>query len=176
MRWFRRRNHAAPWEVVGCETIAPVLMFDSEVDSQDEGVCVPNRSRTLPATDQHVRTRFCICRRGGHVWKIHIRVHEPYPKRDSLCQCCAVRKAAASPAGQEKGVQRSAPGRVSSFRVYRLQGPNFLSRWTLTLLRQGRRHRIQVDYTGRPGCVSGKLPPLRPPPFMALLEGQHIFQ
>lgn len=41
MKWFRRRN--APWEVVGCETIAPVLMFDSEVDSLDEG-----KSRTCP--------------------------------------------------------------------------------------------------------------------------------
>lgn len=47
--------------------------------------------------------------------------------------------------------------------------------WSLTLLRRGKCHRIQVDYTGRPGCISGKLPPLRAPPFTALLEGQHIF-
>jgi len=43
MKWFRPRNRHASWEVVGCETIAPVFMFDSEVDSQDEG-----KSRTCP--------------------------------------------------------------------------------------------------------------------------------
>ncbi|OAX39003.1 hypothetical protein K503DRAFT_117343 [Rhizopogon vinicolor AM-OR11-026] len=47
--------------------------------------------------------------------------------------------------------------------------------WTLTLYRKGRLHRIEVQYAGRPVYVSGKVPPLRPPPFMAVLESQHLF-
>ncbi|KAG0697164.1 hypothetical protein DFH29DRAFT_812108 [Suillus ampliporus] len=47
--------------------------------------------------------------------------------------------------------------------------------WTLILYRKGKSHRIEVQYAGRPAYVSGKTPPLRPPPFMAVLESQHLF-
>jgi hypothetical protein len=50
-----------------------------------------------------------------------------------------------------------------------------LGSWTLTLYRKGRSHRIEVQYAGLPAYVSGKVPPLRPPPFMAVLESQHLF-
>ncbi|KAH7921142.1 hypothetical protein BV22DRAFT_1038978, partial [Leucogyrophana mollusca] len=50
-----------------------------------------------------------------------------------------------------------------------------LESWTLTLFRKGKRHRIEVQYAGRPAYVSGKLQLNRPPPFMAVLEGQHLF-
>ncbi|KAH7911218.1 hypothetical protein BJ138DRAFT_1113381 [Hygrophoropsis aurantiaca] len=50
-----------------------------------------------------------------------------------------------------------------------------LESWTLTLFRKGKRHRIEVQYAGRPAYVSGKLLPNRPPPFMAVLEGRHLF-
>ena len=33
MKWFRRK-HDQPWEVVGCETVEPVLMFDETGDSR----------------------------------------------------------------------------------------------------------------------------------------------
>ncbi|KAI6045122.1 hypothetical protein EDC04DRAFT_200516 [Pisolithus marmoratus] len=32
MKWFRRRRREEPWEVVGCETVDPVFMLDSEDD------------------------------------------------------------------------------------------------------------------------------------------------
>jgi len=33
MRWFRRKKRDLPWEVVGCEIVEPVLMFDdTEID------------------------------------------------------------------------------------------------------------------------------------------------
>ncbi|KAG1749695.1 uncharacterized protein EDB91DRAFT_1235168 [Suillus paluster] len=50
-----------------------------------------------------------------------------------------------------------------------------LESWTLILYRKGKSHRIEVQYAGRPAYVSGKVPPLRPPPFMAVLESQHLF-
>jgi hypothetical protein len=50
-----------------------------------------------------------------------------------------------------------------------------LGSWTLTLYRKGRSHRIEVQYAGLPAYISGKVPPLRPPPFMAVLESQHLF-
>ncbi|KAJ6519590.1 hypothetical protein C8R45DRAFT_1204736 [Mycena sanguinolenta] len=42
--------------------------------------------------------------------------------------------------------------------------------WDLTLYRRGKRHRVQVNYGGRPARVVGKLPSLRPPPFMQVLQ------
>jgi hypothetical protein len=50
-----------------------------------------------------------------------------------------------------------------------------LESWTLILYRKGKSHRIEVQYAGRPAYVSGKPPPVRPPPFMAVLESQHLF-
>lgn len=50
-----------------------------------------------------------------------------------------------------------------------------LEGWTLTLYRKGKSHRIEVQYAGRPAYMSGKAPPFRPPPFMAVLESQHLF-
>lgn len=48
--------------------------------------------------------------------------------------------------------------------------------WTLILYRKGKSHRIEVQYAGRPAYyVSDKAPPFRPPPFMAVLESQHLF-
>ncbi|OCH96594.1 hypothetical protein OBBRIDRAFT_787157 [Obba rivulosa] len=42
--------------------------------------------------------------------------------------------------------------------------------WRLTLLRRGKKHRVEVRYTGRAAYVAGKLPALPPPPFVALLD------
>jgi len=42
--------------------------------------------------------------------------------------------------------------------------------WDLTIFRRGKRHRVQVNYNGRPACIVGDLPPLRPPPFMQVLQ------
>ncbi|KAL4069382.1 hypothetical protein J3A83DRAFT_3544800 [Scleroderma citrinum] len=137
MKWFRRRYHEAPWEVVGCKTIVPVFMFDSEEDDELEFVYA-----------QEVDT----CRR----YIFEFTNHTP-----SGIHC-----ANAVLFARQQLLQQVAK---EGFNVLLLEG------WSLTLLRQGRRHRIQVDYSGRPGCVAGKLPPLRPPPFIALLEGQHIF-
>lgn len=67
---------------------------------------------------------------------------------------------------------------MSDFNVYRDgKSPNnaLLGSWILTLYRKGRSHRIEVQYAGLPAYVSGKVPPLRPPPFMAVLESQHLF-
>jgi len=42
--------------------------------------------------------------------------------------------------------------------------------WDLTIYRRGKRHRVQVNYSGRPARVVGDLPALRPPPFMQVLQ------
>ncbi|KAJ7431789.1 hypothetical protein B0H11DRAFT_1870975 [Mycena galericulata] len=42
--------------------------------------------------------------------------------------------------------------------------------WNLTVYRRGKRHRIQVEYSGRPARVVGEIPTLRPPPFMQVLQ------
>ncbi|KAJ7102163.1 hypothetical protein B0H15DRAFT_768417 [Mycena belliarum] len=42
--------------------------------------------------------------------------------------------------------------------------------WSLTIYRRGKRHRVEVGYNGRPAHVLGDLPPLRPPPFMQVLQ------
>ncbi|KAJ7139892.1 hypothetical protein C8R44DRAFT_828266 [Mycena epipterygia] len=42
--------------------------------------------------------------------------------------------------------------------------------WNLTIYRRGKRHRVQVEYNGRPARVFGDLPALRPPPFMQVLQ------
>lgn len=41
--------------------------------------------------------------------------------------------------------------------------------WDLTIYRRGKRHRVQVNYSGRPARIDGDLPALRPPPFMQVL-------
>ncbi|KAF9535575.1 hypothetical protein CPB83DRAFT_841991 [Crepidotus variabilis] len=46
-----------------------------------------------------------------------------------------------------------------------------LESWHLTLLRRGKLHRIEVEYTGRPARTPNQISP-RPPPFMAVL--QHV--
>ncbi|KAG6334927.1 hypothetical protein ID866_4169 [Astraeus odoratus] len=136
MKWFRcHRNHQAPWEVVGCKTIEPVLMFDPEEDW--ESVFVQDAD---------------TCGR----YTFEFTKHAP----------SGIHYASALLFARQQLLQEVTK---KGFNILLVEG------WTLTLLRQGRRHRIQVDYTGRPGCMYGKLPPLRPPPFMALLEGEHIF-
>ncbi|KAJ7706429.1 hypothetical protein B0H17DRAFT_1002123 [Mycena rosella] len=42
--------------------------------------------------------------------------------------------------------------------------------WNLTIYRRGKRHRVEVEYNGRPARVLGDLPTLRPPPFMQVLQ------
>ncbi|KAJ7275275.1 hypothetical protein B0H12DRAFT_1005949 [Mycena haematopus] len=42
--------------------------------------------------------------------------------------------------------------------------------WDLTIYRRGKRHRLQVNYGGRPAHIVGDLPALRPPPFMQVLQ------
>ncbi|KAJ6604419.1 hypothetical protein DFH09DRAFT_898337 [Mycena vulgaris] len=42
--------------------------------------------------------------------------------------------------------------------------------WNMTIYRRGKRHRVQVEYNGRPARVLGDLPALRPPPFMQVLQ------
>ncbi|KAK7064422.1 hypothetical protein R3P38DRAFT_2824401 [Favolaschia claudopus] len=42
--------------------------------------------------------------------------------------------------------------------------------WDLTIYRRGKRHRVQVNYCGRPARIVGDLPTLRPPPFMQVLQ------
>ncbi|KAJ7107669.1 hypothetical protein C8R43DRAFT_1044942 [Mycena crocata] len=42
--------------------------------------------------------------------------------------------------------------------------------WNLTIYRRGKRHRVQVEYHGRPARIVGHLPALRPPPFMQVLQ------
>ncbi|KDQ63873.1 hypothetical protein JAAARDRAFT_394165 [Jaapia argillacea MUCL 33604] len=42
--------------------------------------------------------------------------------------------------------------------------------WRLTLLRKGKKHRIEVRYCGRAALASGKLPPQPPPPFLGVLD------
>ncbi|KAJ6627165.1 hypothetical protein B0H10DRAFT_423093 [Mycena sp. CBHHK59/15] len=45
-----------------------------------------------------------------------------------------------------------------------------LESWNLTIYRRGKRHRVQVEYNGRPARVVGDLPPQRPPPFLQILQ------
>ncbi|TFY76306.1 hypothetical protein EWM64_g7704 [Hericium alpestre] len=42
--------------------------------------------------------------------------------------------------------------------------------WQATLLRKGKKHRIEVRYTARPACLSGKPLQDHEPPFMAVLD------
>ncbi|KAI0963304.1 hypothetical protein AcW1_000414 [Taiwanofungus camphoratus] len=44
------------------------------------------------------------------------------------------------------------------------------SSWCVTLLRKGRRHRVEVRYTARPARVANKPPARPPPPFLAVLD------
>ncbi|KAI0936092.1 hypothetical protein AcV5_004316 [Taiwanofungus camphoratus] len=45
-----------------------------------------------------------------------------------------------------------------------------LEGWCVTLLRKGRRHRVEVRYTARPARVANKPPARPPPPFLAVLD------
>ncbi|KZT21709.1 hypothetical protein NEOLEDRAFT_1139124 [Neolentinus lepideus HHB14362 ss-1] len=42
--------------------------------------------------------------------------------------------------------------------------------WRGTLFRKGKKYRVEVRYCGRPAYVLGKLPPIHPPPYLALLD------
>ncbi|KAJ7169647.1 hypothetical protein C8R46DRAFT_204701 [Mycena filopes] len=42
--------------------------------------------------------------------------------------------------------------------------------WDVTIYRRGKRHRVQVNYSGRPAHIVGDLPTLRPPPFIQVLQ------
>lgn len=135
MKWFRRRRREEPWEVVGCETVDPVFMLDSEDD--DDLIYVQEG-------DTCGRYIFDFTRQAPS--GMHCTSALQFARQQLLQQIT-----------------------TKGYNILLEEG------WSLTLLRRGKRHRIQVDYTGRPGCMSGKLPALRAPPFMALLEGQHIF-
>jgi len=45
--------------------------------------------------------------------------------------------------------------------------------WTLTILRKGRHHRVEIKYSGRPARALGKVPSRRPP-FVDVLEQQRL--
>ncbi|KAJ7293346.1 hypothetical protein C8J57DRAFT_1042995 [Mycena rebaudengoi] len=62
--------------------------------------------------------------------------------------------------------------RQQLFQVVSKKGFNILllESWSLTIYRRGKRHRVQVEYNGRPARIVGDLPPLRPPPFMQVLR------
>ncbi|KAI6153302.1 hypothetical protein BKA82DRAFT_1002446 [Pisolithus tinctorius] len=135
MKWLQRRRREDPWEVVGCETVNPVSMLDSE---DDDDLIYVHEGDTC----------------GRYIFDFTKQV-------PSGVHCASALQFA----------------RQQLLQQVTTKGYNILLEegWSLTLLRRGERHRIQVDYTGRPGCMSGKLPPLRAPPFVALLEGKHIF-
>lgn len=135
MKWFQRRRREDPWEVVGCKTVEPVIMVDSE---DDDDVIYVQEGDTC----------------GRYIFEFTRQA-------PSGMHCSSAVQFA-----RQQLLQQVA---TKGYNVLLEEG------WSLTLLRRGKCHRIQVDYTGRPGCLSGKLPPLRSPPFMALLEGQHIF-
>lgn len=46
--------------------------------------------------------------------------------------------------------------------------------WNLTLYRRGKQYRVEVRYNGRPAHALGKIPSRRPPPFIRVLEGNHL--
>ncbi|KAF9243799.1 hypothetical protein BU15DRAFT_42511 [Melanogaster broomeanus] len=134
MKWLRRRRNELPWEVVGCETVQPVFMFDWA----DELDIVRVR-----------RMRVC----GKYIFDF--KKHVP-----SGAQCARAVLFAQQQLFEEITKE--------DYNIMLLEG------WTFTRLRQGNHHRIEIDYTGCPGYVSGKLPTARPPPFIAVLEGRHM--
>ncbi|KAK7463823.1 hypothetical protein VKT23_005760 [Stygiomarasmius scandens] len=42
--------------------------------------------------------------------------------------------------------------------------------WRLTIYRRGKYHRLEVEYCGRPACILGKIPVIKPPPYMEVLR------
>ncbi|KIK97650.1 hypothetical protein PAXRUDRAFT_135840 [Paxillus rubicundulus Ve08.2h10] len=134
MKWFRRKNEP-PWEVVGCEIVEPVFMFDGG----DELDVV--RVRGISMSGKYI---------------FDFKKHAPNGAQGVSTVLFA----------RQQLMQEITK---KNYNILLLEG------WTLTRLRQGKHHRIEVDYTGRPGYVSGKPPAPRPPPFIAVLEGRHIF-
>ncbi|KAF8139945.1 hypothetical protein EV363DRAFT_1311197 [Boletus edulis] len=134
MRWFRRRKRDQPWEVVGCEIVEPVLMFDeSEIDIVRIGA-------------------YDTCRKYIFDFKRHV------PDGDQSVNALLF--------SQQQLLQEVAK---KHYNVLLLEG------WTLTRLRRGKHNRLEVDYIGRAGYVSGKPPASRRPPFIAVLrEGQRM--
>ncbi|KAF8559402.1 hypothetical protein OG21DRAFT_1402894 [Imleria badia] len=135
MRWFRRK-HDQPWEVVGCEFVEPVLMFDEtgEVDIVRIGA-------------------YDACRKYIFDFKKHV------PDGDQCVDALLF--------SQQQLLQEVAR---THYNVLLLEG------WTLTRLRRGKQHRLEVDYIGRAAYVSasGKPPASRRPPFIAVLQGQRL--
>ncbi|KAF8845409.1 hypothetical protein BDN67DRAFT_987106 [Paxillus ammoniavirescens] len=132
--WFRRKNEP-PWEVVGCEIVEPVFMFDGG----DELDVVRVRGMSMS---------------GKYIFDF--KKHAPNGAQGVSTVLFA----------RQQLMQEITK---KSYNILLIEG------WTLTRLRQGKHYRIEVDYTGRPGYVSGKLPVPRPPPFIAVLEGRHMF-
>ncbi|KAF9229661.1 hypothetical protein BS17DRAFT_771759 [Gyrodon lividus] len=134
MKWFRRNNEPA-WEVVGCEIVEPVFMFDGG-DELD-----------------------IVCIRGASMCGKYIFDFKNHAPNGAQCISAVL-------FARQQLLQQIT---TKNYNIMLLEG------WTLTRLRQGKRYRIEVDYTGRPGYVSGKIPAFRPPPFIAVLDGQHTF-
>ncbi|KAF7789858.1 hypothetical protein EIP86_000806 [Pleurotus ostreatoroseus] len=42
--------------------------------------------------------------------------------------------------------------------------------WQLTIMRKGKKYRVEVVYSGRPAYATGKITALPPPPFMGMLD------
>ncbi|KAI9572659.1 hypothetical protein HD554DRAFT_2014448 [Boletus coccyginus] len=129
MRWFRRK-HDQPWEVVGCEIVEPVFMWDeTEIDIVRIGA-------------------YDTCRKYIFDFNKHV------PDGDHCTNALLF--------SQQQLLQEVLRKR---FDLLLLEG------WTLTRLRRGQHYRLEVDYIGRAGCVSGKPPASRRPPFIAVLQG-----
>ncbi|KAH7883901.1 hypothetical protein F5I97DRAFT_1813753 [Phlebopus sp. FC_14] len=156
MKWFRRRDQL-PWEVVECETVEPVLMFDDD----DELEIV--RIREADACRKYI---------------FDFEKHAPNGTQCASAVLFARQQLLQEIAKKNYNIlllERSVFSCLFTSPSNRSLSPSAISSWTFTLLRQRQRHRIEIVYTGRPGYVSGKLPPLRPPPFLAVLEGRHMF-
>ncbi|KAJ7630707.1 hypothetical protein FB45DRAFT_916325 [Roridomyces roridus] len=142
MLWhFRRRE--IPWEVVDRKAIKPVFY---EGDDDDEGPSLP----LLP----------CVAVASVLTQATDIDI-------------ASVSDADTSPAVDDAAELRKAVVFARQQLLQTIQKKNFnalLSEsWNLTILRRGKRHRVQVEYTGRPARLVGKVPALRPPPFIQIL-------
>ncbi|KAH0838590.1 hypothetical protein J3R83DRAFT_6911 [Lanmaoa asiatica] len=70
MRWFRRK-HDQPWEVVGCETVEPVLMFD-ETGGSHPAISRSPSNRLSPEIDIERIGEYDTCRKYIFDFKKHV--------------------------------------------------------------------------------------------------------